>query len=711
MRLRTNSRWFGLPGVLAALAINTANSYAAPKITSLVPNSAITGDSAFTLTVNGTGFGGLLIAATVQWNGSARQTTFVSSTRLTAEITASDIANAGTAQITVRNRGLTVDDTSASVPFAITNPVPIISSLSPASIPAGGPDFTLTVNGSNFVEGSRVRFDGSNQNTTFISKSQLTARIHDKEIRRTGAFNITVLNPSPGGGTSSAVALIVSSPVTIATASSLPAAVAGFAYSQTLTASGGTVPYSWALTGGSLPAGLSLASASGIVSGSPSTPGSFNFTVRVTDSSQPAPQTATRAFTLVVGPAAPILNSISPSSVNAGAAGFSLTVNGANFVSTSTVRWSGSNRATTFVSSSQLTAAIIAADIATPGAVSITVANPGESASNSLTLTISATPLEITTNSPLPQGTIARPYSLTLGVSGGSPPYTWSVSAGSLPGGLALNSSSGTISGTPSAAANSTFTVRVSDTTATSTTRQFQLSINSSPDFVLSGVSDSVEPAQQPTLEITLSSAHTSPTSGQLSLRFTSTADVARDDSAIQFSTGGRVVKFAVPANGTRAVFSNGATSIAFQTGTVSGTIELTVSGETGGPSGGPLPSVIRTVTVSRRAPAITRLNIASRNASGFELAITGFSTPRSLTQAVFRFTAVQGANLETSTVTLNLTTAATSWFQNQTAASLGGLFRLLVPFSVQGEVSAIQSASVTLTNGEGTSAPSSVQF
>jgi hypothetical protein len=196
-----------------------------------------------------------------------------------------------------------------------------------------------------------------------------------------------------------------------------------------------------------------------------------------------------------------------------------------------------------------------------------------------------------------------------------------------------------------------------------------------------------------------------------LTLKFNSNADVVSDEPSIQFSTGGRVINFSIPASSTRAVFSNGAPNIAFQTGTVSGTIEVTVSGQRGGSSGTPLPPASRTLTLSRRAPAITRLNIASRSASGFELAITGFSTPRALTVATFRFTAAQGANLETSTVTVNLVTPATSWFQSPTGTSLGGQFRVLMPFTVQGEVTAIQSVSVTLTNAEGTSAPSSVQF
>ena len=57
------------------------------------------------------------------------------------------------------------------------------------------------------------------------------------------------------------------------------------------------------------------------------------------------------------------------------------------------------------------------------------------------------------------------------------------------------------------------------------------------------------------------------------------------------------------------------------------------------------------------------------------------------------------------------LATAGSNWFQSQAAASVGGQFRLQMPFTVQGEIGAVQSVSVTLTNGEGTSGASSVQF
>ena len=340
--------------------------------------------------------------------------------------------------------------------------------------------------------------------------------------------------------------------------------------------------------------------------------------------------------------------------------------------------------------------------------------NPGPRISNAVILTISGTGLTVTRSSPLSRGTVGRSYSQTLTASGGATALQLVRKFGIAPGGADVEASSGTIDGTASATGSSTFTLQVRDSASSTATKQFQLSIASttSPIFLrFLAFRIALEPLQQPSIAILLASAYPSPISGQLTLKFTSNGDVAGDDPSIQFSPGGRTISFSIPANSTQAVFANNASNIAFQTGTVAGTIDLTLAAQTGGSPPTSFPPMSRTLTLGRRAPAITRLSIASRNASGFELAITGFSTPRSLTQATFLFTASQGANLQTSTVTVSLAADATNWFQSQTASSLGAQFRLLIPFAVQGQITAIQSVSVTLTNGEGTSNASSVQF
>lgn len=85
----------------------------------------------------------------------------------------------------------------------------------------------------------------------------------------------------------------------------------------------------------------------------------------------------------------PIIESVFPASAEAGASAFTLTVNGNNFLSNSVVRWNNANRATTFVSSKQLTAAIPVEDIATNGVVFVTVSNP-DGSSNAGEFTINS---------------------------------------------------------------------------------------------------------------------------------------------------------------------------------------------------------------------------------------------------------------------------------------------------------------------------------
>ena len=147
-------------GIVNAGAAVAAVSNPVPTITGLNPPSATPGGPAFTLTVNGTGF---VSSSVVRWNGSNRTTTYVSSTQLTAAITAADIATAGTASVTVFNPA-PGGGTSNAVSFVVGNPVPTITGLNPFWATPGGPAFTLTVNGTGFINGSVVRWNGVEPN-------------------------------------------------------------------------------------------------------------------------------------------------------------------------------------------------------------------------------------------------------------------------------------------------------------------------------------------------------------------------------------------------------------------------------------------------------------------------------------------------------------------------------------------------------------------
>jgi len=176
-----------------------------PTTTGLNPVYAVAGAAQFTLTVTGTNF---ISSSVVQWNGAARATTYVSATQVTAAISAADIAVAGTATVTVftppPGGGMSNPQT-----FTVLNPMPTITSLSPTSAVAGGPGFTLTVTGTNFVRSSVVQWNGAARATTYVSPTQLTAVIPMTDLVTAGTARVTVFNPPPGGGTSNSVNLVV----------------------------------------------------------------------------------------------------------------------------------------------------------------------------------------------------------------------------------------------------------------------------------------------------------------------------------------------------------------------------------------------------------------------------------------------------------------------------------------------------------------------
>jgi hypothetical protein len=178
---------------------------AAPVLTSLLPGGANAGDPAFLLTVVGSGF---VDGAVVRWDGSDRPTTFVSSSDVDGTIDASDLAAGKTVQVTVRNPGGGISNALA---FAVDNPVPTLSSLSTTNVTGGGAAFTLTVLGSNFVPSSVVRWNGSDRTTTYVSSAELQAAIPASDLAAGGDVPVTVFNPVPVGGLTSALSLHVAS--------------------------------------------------------------------------------------------------------------------------------------------------------------------------------------------------------------------------------------------------------------------------------------------------------------------------------------------------------------------------------------------------------------------------------------------------------------------------------------------------------------------
>jgi hypothetical protein len=276
-------------------------------------------------------------------------------------------------------------------------------------------------------------------------------------------------------------------PLAIVT-TTLPNGTVQSTYSSTLQASGGTTPYTWSVTVGALPTGLTLNAATGQISGVPTTSGTSAFTVTVTDSATPTPQTKSKQFSILVNP----VLSISTASLPNGTVGTAYSQQLQSSGGTAPITWSvtlGTLPAGLTLNSGT---GVISGAPTTAGTSNFTVqaadaSTPQQLASKALSIIVNAAPLAITTTT-LPNGTVGVAYNTTLQSSGGTPPVTWAVTVGLLPAGLTLNSSTGAITGSPTTTATSNFTVKATDSaTPTAQTATQALSIT----VVASGVNNS----------------------------------------------------------------------------------------------------------------------------------------------------------------------------------------------------------------------------
>jgi subtilisin len=385
----TDNRFLGTATVprlriFRALATFVAVSHPAPAVTSVSP-ARVRAGAASTLTITGTGFDGFSV---MQWNGVARPTTVISTTQLRGVIAAADVPAAGTGHVSVFNPS-PGGGTSASLPVVIDPPLAL--TVNTAAVAPGSPATVTLISGFGGSTDWLALAAVGSPDTSYLKWTYIGAGVTTRTWTVTmpstaGAyeFRLFLNNGSVRAATSPTVtvdpALIPAPPSLSASATT---AQAGTNVTATLTGGMGG-PADWLALAATTAPNTSYVQYVYVGAGvfdrtwttaMPATPGTYEFRLFVNGGYTRA--ATSPPITVVPGPnPVPVLTSTLPVSSPAGAAALSLTLNGSGFVSSSIVRWNGADRVTTFVSSTQLRAAIPAADLAAPGTAQVSVFSP-----------------------------------------------------------------------------------------------------------------------------------------------------------------------------------------------------------------------------------------------------------------------------------------------------------------------------------------------
>jgi len=292
----------------------------APSISQILPQTIPAGSNSVTMKVVGTNF---TTKSVILWNGSTLTTSVVDSKTLAATVASSSLVAPAVVQLKVQD-ALTGKESqpvqvtvasAASSSSLTTSAFPL--AISTVSLPSGSVGASYGVHLSGTSYGSTLSASGGNAPYAWsVTSGQLPSGLSiaaatgvisgTPTASGTTRFTVTVKDSSNPVQTASAsesitVAPNLPNPLTITT-STLPPGTDSKAYAQVLQASGGTPAYTWSITSGSLPAGLSLSATTGVISGTPTTSGTSTFTTAVTDNSNPA-QTKSLATSILVAAA------------------------------------------------------------------------------------------------------------------------------------------------------------------------------------------------------------------------------------------------------------------------------------------------------------------------------------------------------------------------------------------------------------------------
>jgi hypothetical protein len=606
--------------------------------------------------------------------------------------------------------------------------VPTISSLSPTSATVGGSAFTLTVNGTNFDSGSTVKWGSRALTTTYVSSTQLTASVPANLIASAGSVVVSVVTSA---GASAYSAFAVSPAVPTITGLSPTSATAGGA-GFTLTVNGTNFDSSAKVNWNGAVLATTYVSATQVTATVPAnliaSAGNASITVSTT-----AGSSGTSTITIQSG--TPTITGINPTSATAGGAAFTLTVNGTNFDSSAKVSWNGTALTTSYVSASQVTAAVPANLIASTGTISIAVTTTAGTSSTSSFTVQAASP---TISGTSPTSAIVGGATFTLTVNGtnfdSSTKVNWNGAAltttyingtkvtANVPASLIASVGTANISVTTNAgtSAVSTFTIQlgaptittISPTSVTVGGSAFTLTVNgsnfdSSAVVKWNGTALATTPLSSTQLTATVpanliastgsasitvaTSVGTSPVASSIAIQQAGVPTISTLDPA-SVTAGGSA--FLLTVNGTGFDSS----SVVKWNGTALTTIDVN-STELQTAISANLTASASTVsvTVSGTGGASTASSFAIKLGTP---TISGFKpTSASSGDSSFTTLTINGTNFDFSAVVKWNGTALTTTFVNATQVSAA------VPASL---IASPVTASITVTTTAGTSAASS---